>query len=93
MQEFVYYYIKFRSKYDFDLNAIAKIDETPLNLNMPPCTNVQKIGSKKVNIRIQGQENWRETAILTVLASAEKLSPLLILKQRKAKIPKRNYKS
>ena len=47
MQEFLYYNIKFIRKYDFELNAIA---------NMPPCTIGQKIESKKVNIRAQGQE-------------------------------------
>ena len=48
---------------------------------MPPCTSVHKIGSKKVNIRTQGQQNWRVTAILAVLASEEKLTPLLIFKE------------
>ena len=57
MQEFLYYNIKFRSKFDFELNAIANMDEALLHLNMPPFTTVQKIVSKKVNIRTQGQEN------------------------------------
>ena len=35
MHEFLCYSIKFRSKYDFELNAIANMDETPLDLNMP----------------------------------------------------------
>ena len=48
MQEFLYYKIKFRSKYDFELNAIANTDETPLHLNMSPCITVHEIGSKKV---------------------------------------------
>ena len=34
------------------------MDETPLYLNMPASTTVQTIGSRKVNIRTQGQENW-----------------------------------
>ena len=57
MQEFVYYDIIFRSKYNFELNAIANMNEARLYLNMSPSTTVQKIGSKKVNIRTQGQEN------------------------------------
>ena len=57
IQEFVSYNIKFGSKYDFELNAIANINKTPLYLNMPLCTTVHNIGSKKVNIRTQGQEN------------------------------------
>ena len=47
---------------------------------MPPYTAVQKIGSKKVNIRTQGQENWKVTAIITVLASLENFSFLLFFK-------------
>ena len=61
------------------------MDETPLYLNIPPCIIVQKIGSKKVNIGTQGQENWRVTAILTVLDSREKLPPLLIFKAKQGK--------
>ena len=43
------------------------MDETPIILNMPTSVTVQKIGSKKVNIRTQGRENWRITVILTIL--------------------------
>ena len=60
---------------------------------MSPCSTIQKIGSKKVDIRIQGKENWRVTAIFTVLANGQKLSPLLIFKEKKAEMPRRNYKS
>ena len=44
--------------------------------------NCKKIGSKKVKIRTQGQENWRVTAILAVLASGQKLPYLLIFKAK-----------
>ena len=53
IQEFLSYIIKL-SKYWFELDAIANMDETPLYLNMPPSTTVQKIGSKRVNIKTQG---------------------------------------
>ena len=89
MQEFVYYNIKFRSKYNFELNAITNMHKTPLYLNMSSCTTVQKIGSKKVNIRTQGQQNWRVTAIFTVLASGEKLQPLLIFIAKEGKDTKK----
>ena len=61
------------------------MDETPLYLNMSPCTTAQKFGSKKVNIGAQRQENWRVTAIFTVLASAEMLPSLLIFKAKEGK--------
>ena len=82
MQKFLYYNIKLRSKYDLELNAIANMDETLLYLNIPPCTTVQKIRFKKVNIRTQELENWRVTVILTVLASRQKLPPLFIFKAK-----------
>ena len=46
---------------------------------MPSSTTVHKIISKRVNIKTQGQENWRVTAILTILESGKKLSPLFFL--------------
>ena len=53
------------------------MDETPLYLNMLPSTTVQNIGSNNVDIKTQGQENISETAILTFLASGQKLAPFL----------------
>ena len=61
------------------------MNETPLYLNMPPSTTVRKIGSKRVNIKTQGQENWRVTAILTILASGENLPLLFIFKAKEGK--------
>ena len=85
IQEFLSYNIKLRSKYWFELDAIANMDETPLYLNVPPSTTVQKIGSKRVKIKTHGQENWRVTAILTIHASGEKLPSLLIFKAKEGK--------
>ena len=48
-------------------------------------TTVRKIESKRIDIRTQGQENCREAAILTILASAEKLAPFLIFKAQEGK--------
>ena len=47
MQEFVYYIIKFKSKYDFELNEIANMDEAPLYLSMPPYTTVRRLDLRK----------------------------------------------
>ena len=61
------------------------IGETPIYLNIPTSTTVQTIESKKVNVRTQKNNNWRITVILTIFASGETLSSLLIFKvmQRK----------
>ena len=45
------------------------MDETHVYLDMPTSTTVQTIESKKVNIRAQGQENWRITVTLTSFSS------------------------
>ena len=50
---------------------------------MPPSTTVQKIGSKRVNIKTQGQQNCRATVILIIFESGEKLAPLIILKLKR----------
>ena len=52
---------------------------------MPTSTIIQIIGSMKVNILTQGQENWRITVILTILASGEKIVTLLIFKAKEGK--------
>ena len=59
---------------------------------MPPCPTAQKIGSKKVSIRTHWQKNWRVTAILNVLASVEKLPPLLIFKAMEGKDTQKKLK-
>ena len=49
---------------------------------------VQKIDSKKFNIRAQGHENLIVTVILTAKVFGEKLPPMLISKQKKEKMLK-----
>ena len=59
---------------------------------MPTSTTVQTIGSKKANIRTQGQENWKISVSLTILlSSGEKLAPLLLFQAKKENIQKENW--
>ena len=46
IQEYLFYNIKL-SKYNFELNSIANIDETPLYLNMFPSATVLKLDQRK----------------------------------------------
>lgn len=62
-------------KYDDDL--IANIEETPININMPPNYTITK---KNVIISTQGQEKCQCSILLTILADGKKLSPLIIFK-------------
>ena len=51
---------------------ILNIEETFIYLNMSTSITVQAVGSRKVSIRTQEQENWRIAVILTIPASWEK---------------------
>ena len=70
---------------------MANMDETPIYLNISASITVQTIGSKKVNIRKQTQENWRITVILSTLTSGEKIKSLLIFKAKEGKMQKENF--
>ena len=85
IQEFLCYNIMLRSKYSFELNSIANMDEAPLYLNMPLFLTLQVIRSKRVDIKIQRQENCGSTAILTFIASREKIITSLIFKAQEEK--------
>ena len=61
------------------------MDETPLYLRMLPSTLLKKIESKRVEIKTKGQENFGETAILTIFRSEQKLPPLLTFEAQEGK--------
>ena len=62
---------------------MANIDETPIYLNFQnDCVNNW---IKEINIRTQGQENWRITIILAILASRKKTYTFFILKAKEGK--------
>ena len=61
---------------------MTNIDKISIILNISKSTSVQTTGSNKVNIRTQGQENWRITEILVILASWVNIAPLLIFKEK-----------
>ena len=93
IMEFLSYNIKLRNKYWFELDAIANMDETPLYLDMPPSTTVQKIESKRVNIKTQRQENWRVTAFLLSLHLEKNYHRCLFLKLKKENKQRKNCKN
>ena len=63
IQEFLCYNIQLRHKSNYELHTMTNINETPIYLNIPTSITMQTIGSRKANIRAQGQENWRITVI------------------------------
>ena len=58
------------------------MDETPIFLNMPISKIIVKRGSKQAIIKTQGQEKYRVTVILSILAYGGKLPPLIIFKAK-----------
>jgi len=91
---------KFLSEfYDFHVSnkiedcIICNIDETPIFLNMPSTTTIEKKVKKKIIINTQNQEKCRITVLLGIMADGFKLPPLIILKQRKMALLLKTKKS
>jgi hypothetical protein len=69
---------KSRIEMHYTDDLIANMDETPININMPPNYTICKKGTKNIIILTQGQEKCRVSIMLTILANGEKLSPLVV---------------
>ena len=67
------------------------MDETPLYLNMPPSTTVQKLDQREKTLEHKTRKLW-STAILAILASAEKFWYHYLFLKLKRKTYKYNYK-
>ena len=63
-----------------ELSQIANMNETPTFLNKERTKTIAKIGSKTVNMKTEGKDKARVTAILWIVADGTKLSPMLIFK-------------
>lgn len=74
-----------RNKYEID--EILNMDETPVHLNMPTSTTIEKIEKRNVIIKTktQVQEKYRVTCVLIIKVNGEKLSSLLIFKGKPEK--------
>ena len=62
----------------YDLSCIGNMDETPLWMDMPGDTTVERIGTRSVPVRSIGHEKARFTVVLTAMANGKKLKPFIV---------------
>ena len=65
------------------LDRIINVDETPLYMEMPPNTTIEKKGTNNIEISTFGGEKVRISLILGVSGNGYKLPPVLIFKPKK----------
>lgn len=68
MEEFRRFIIRLRTQYNFDLNSIFNMDETPIWFDMAGNMTVNNKGDKTVHIRTTGNDKNRFTVVLTCSA-------------------------
>ena len=56
---------------EYDDDVIANMDETSININMPPNYTITKKGKKNVIILAQGQAKYPVSIILTIIADGK----------------------
>lgn len=79
-QCFLSYILYMRTEYNYPLNLIGNMDETPLSFNLPSQTTVEERGKRTVSILTTGHEHTNFTVTLTCLADGTKLPPVIIFK-------------
>ena len=68
IEEFRRFIIRLRTKYNFDLNSIFNMDETPVWFDMAGSMTINNKGDKTVHIRTSGNDKNRFTVVLTCSA-------------------------
>ncbi|CAB4429578.1 unnamed protein product [Rhizophagus irregularis] len=80
LDEFRRYIIRLRTLYNFDLNSIFNMDETPVWFDMAGNITVNNKGDKTVHIRTTGNDKNHFTVVLTCSADGTKYPPICIFK-------------
>ena len=89
VQKFFAFVIKERKRFDFALENIINMDETPMYFDMPGNTTVDKVASKTVSVKTTGHERQHFTVVLACQANGKKIRPLVIFKRKN--IPKETF--
>ena len=89
VQKFFAFVIKERKRFDFALENIINMDETPMYFDMPGNTTVDKVGSKTVSVKTTGHERQHFTVVLACQANGKKIRPLVIFKRKN--MPKETF--
>ena len=66
--------------YQYDLSCIGNMDETPLWMDMPADTTVERQGMKSVPVCSTGHEKVRFTIVVAAIENGKKLKPLIVFK-------------
>ncbi|UZO00989.1 uncharacterized protein OCT59_012099 [Rhizophagus irregularis] len=82
LDEFRQYIIRLRTLYNFDLNSIFNMDETPVWFDMAGNITVNNKGDKTVHIRTTGNDKNHFTVVLTCSADGTKYPPICIFKDK-----------
>jgi len=68
LDEFRRFIIRLRTQYNFDLNSIFNMDETPVWFDMAGNMTINNKGDKTVHVRTTGNDKNRFTVVLTCSA-------------------------
>lgn len=89
IHNFAKFIIKERKMFDFSLENIINMDETPMYFDMPGNTTVDKVGTKTVTVKTTGHEKQHFTVVLACRADGKKLLPMVIFKRKN--MPKETF--
>ena len=77
---FILHVRKLRRQHQYPLSAIGNMDETPVWLDMPGDTTVNRTGEQTISVRTTGHDKGRFTVILAAKADGTKLKPFIVFK-------------
>ncbi|KAL5014959.1 hypothetical protein ScPMuIL_009229, partial [Solemya velum] len=90
VDSFHQFVIEERKMYDYELEHIGNMDETPMTFDIQSNSTVNRLGEKTVTIRTCGSEKTHSTVVLSCMADGTKLKPIVIIKRKtlpKEKLP------
>ena len=76
--------------HQYPLASIGNMDETPLWLDMPGETTVERVRERSVSGGTSGHDKDRFTVVLAAMADGRKLKPFIVFKGVRA-IPELNH--
>ena len=79
-QSFLSYVLYRRLQYDYPLQFIGNMDETPVTFDLPSSYTLEKRGSSTISIKTTGHERSTFTVIFGCMADGSKLPPVIIFK-------------
>jgi transposase-like protein len=88
-QSFLSFVLYRRIQYDYPLQFIGNMDETPVAFDLPNSYTLEKRGSNTINIKTTGHERSTFTVVLGCMADGSKLPPVVIFKLKN--IPRETF--